>query len=165
MLFTCQSNAQTTIETVTVQPYKELSYGAFFKSLTIRSDGTHAEYIDGFEYEWGYTYELKIKATKLSNPPMDGGDTEYELLEVISKTKAIDDFRFNLRLESEVYLAGDSASSFEKIGDRTFLYLKEIKITVTAALLKQFQEVIENGKSAVGVFGFTKDGIELVGFA
>jgi hypothetical protein len=155
---TLQSFAQSTIETVTIEPYKELSYGAFFKSLTISSEDTYAEYIDGFEYEWGFIYELKIKATKLKNPPMDAGDTDYELLEVISKTKASDDFRFKLRLEHEVYLGGDSAGSLEKIDENTYRYLKEINMVVPDNLLETFKTILANNKNKVGIFGFNDDG-------
>lgn len=164
IFISAQLSAQTKVSTVTIDPYKSLSYGAFFKSLTLHSDDTHAEYIDGFEFEWGYLYELKIKSIKLKNPPMDAGDTNYELIKEISKTKAPEDYRFELRLENEVYLGGDSASAFEKIDDATYMYLKEIKITVPETLQLSFLAIIEKGKSKVGIFRFTEDGITLIGF-
>lgn len=43
--------------------------------------------IVGFNYELGYRYRILVKVTKLSNPPMDSGDTEYELIKIISKVK------------------------------------------------------------------------------
>ncbi|EEI93266.1 hypothetical protein HMPREF0765_1068 [Sphingobacterium spiritivorum ATCC 33300] len=43
--------------------------------------------ITGFSYELGFEYRILVKATKLANPPMDSGDTEFELIKVISKTK------------------------------------------------------------------------------
>ncbi|SUJ27164.1 Uncharacterised protein [Sphingobacterium spiritivorum] len=43
--------------------------------------------IAGFYYEQGFEYRILVKATKLANPPMDSGDTEFELIKVISKTK------------------------------------------------------------------------------
>ncbi|MGJ1196422.1 DUF4377 domain-containing protein [Sphingobacterium spiritivorum] len=43
--------------------------------------------IAGFSYELGFEYRILVKATKLANPPMDSGDTEFELIKVISKTK------------------------------------------------------------------------------
>ncbi|GAB5416602.1 MAG: hypothetical protein Crog4KO_34260 [Crocinitomicaceae bacterium] len=158
VLISVQLSAQTTIKTVTIDPYKSLSYGAFFKSLTLHSEDTHAEYIDGFEFEWGYTYELKLKSTKLTSPPEDGSDTDYALIKEISKTKAPDDYRFELRLENEVYLGGDSAEALTEIDDSSYMYLREIKIVVPEELQEEFQQVIEQGKSKVGVFGFNDDG-------
>nr|WP_315035622.1 DUF4377 domain-containing protein [uncultured Chryseobacterium sp.] len=44
--------------------------------------------IIGFNYEPGYEYKVLIKLTKVTNPPADGSDTNYELIKVISKEEA-----------------------------------------------------------------------------
>ena len=44
-------------------------------------------FIDGFEFEPGYTYTLKVKIIHLANPPQDGYDVQYKLLSLLSKTK------------------------------------------------------------------------------
>lgn len=44
-------------------------------------------FIDGFEFEAGYSYTLKVKITHLANPPQDGYNVRLELLSLISKTK------------------------------------------------------------------------------
>lgn len=43
--------------------------------------------INGFTYEDGYEYKLKIKKTTLSNPPADDSSIVYNLIEVMSKEK------------------------------------------------------------------------------
>lgn len=43
--------------------------------------------IEGFEYESGYLYVLKVNKYKIKNPPADGSSIGYKLLEVLSKTK------------------------------------------------------------------------------
>ena len=43
--------------------------------------------IEGFEYEEGFIYNLKIRVEKVANPPADGSDRKYILIEVISKEK------------------------------------------------------------------------------
>lgn len=43
--------------------------------------------IEGFTYEPGFEYILKVKTEKIENPPMDGSSTRYILVEEISKTK------------------------------------------------------------------------------
>lgn len=40
-----------------------------------------------FEYEEGYEYELRVVKKTLANPPYDGNNIEYRLLEILSKTK------------------------------------------------------------------------------
>ncbi len=44
--------------------------------------------IDGFSYERGYEYKLKIQRTTLANPPADGSSYTYKLIKVLSKQKA-----------------------------------------------------------------------------
>ena len=43
--------------------------------------------IEGFNYEEGYFYELKVKVTPVKNPPADGSTMYYTLIKVVSKTK------------------------------------------------------------------------------
>jgi len=43
-------------------------------------------WIDGFDFEAGFNYELRIKKTKRDRPLLDVGEYEYTLLEVLSKT-------------------------------------------------------------------------------
>ncbi len=43
--------------------------------------------IKGFEYQKGYEYQLLVNEKVLANPPQDGGDTEYSLIKILSKTK------------------------------------------------------------------------------
>ncbi|SFL37105.1 protein of unknown function [Porphyromonadaceae bacterium KH3CP3RA] len=43
--------------------------------------------IQGFDYEKGYEYELRVKKTTLGNPPADGNLYTYELLTVLHKKK------------------------------------------------------------------------------
>lgn len=44
-------------------------------------------FVDGFIFESGYFYTLKVKITHLNNPPLDAYDVQYELISLISKTK------------------------------------------------------------------------------
>lgn len=43
--------------------------------------------IEGFTYEPGFEYILKVKKEKIENPPMDGSSIKYILVKQISKTK------------------------------------------------------------------------------
>ena len=43
-------------------------------------------HIEGFEWEAGYEYELRVKVTENDNPPADASSLHYQLVEVVSKT-------------------------------------------------------------------------------
>ncbi|MFY0607047.1 MAG: DUF4377 domain-containing protein [Cyclobacteriaceae bacterium] len=43
--------------------------------------------IEGFDYEPGFIYDLKIKKTTIENPPADGSSILYELVKIQSKTQ------------------------------------------------------------------------------
>jgi len=43
--------------------------------------------IKGFTYEKGHYYKLRIKVTRLGNPPADGAIEKYELISILSDTK------------------------------------------------------------------------------
>jgi hypothetical protein len=43
--------------------------------------------IEDFNYEVGYEYKLKVLKTHLANPPADGLDVKYKLIEIILKSE------------------------------------------------------------------------------
>ncbi|MFN2236007.1 MAG: DUF4377 domain-containing protein [Anaerolineales bacterium] len=43
--------------------------------------------IQGFEWEAGYTYKLRVAIYPVENPPADASSLRYELLEVVNKTE------------------------------------------------------------------------------
>lgn len=45
------------------------------------------ETIEGFIYEEGFEYVLKVKISKIKNPPADASDLKYKLIEIIAKEK------------------------------------------------------------------------------
>ncbi|HEX8274296.1 MAG TPA: DUF4377 domain-containing protein [Longimicrobiaceae bacterium] len=44
--------------------------------------------IEGFRYEPGFSYRLRVLKTPVPNPPADGSSVEWRLLEVLEKTRA-----------------------------------------------------------------------------
>ncbi|MEM7208815.1 MAG: DUF4377 domain-containing protein [Pseudomonadota bacterium] len=70
--------------------------------------------IDGFTFEWGYRYTLRIAATEIEDPPADASSIQYSLLEQIARTAATDAGEFDVmvlatdlnieRRESDLYL-------------------------------------------------------------
>ena len=44
--------------------------------------------IEGFDYEQGYLYRLKVEKIQVENPPADASSIRYRLVELLDKTKA-----------------------------------------------------------------------------
>lgn len=49
--------------------------------------GNFYGFIDGFDYEPGYEYVLKVDSSRVVNPPQDGSAIKDTLLEQVSKSK------------------------------------------------------------------------------
>ncbi|TCK07607.1 DUF4377 domain-containing protein [Marinobacterium mangrovicola] len=45
--------------------------------------------IQGFEYEEGYQYRLKVARSERENPPADASRYEYQLIEITSKLQVM----------------------------------------------------------------------------
>jgi len=45
--------------------------------------------IEGFEWEPGYTYELRVAVHQVENPPADASSLRYELIEVVDKVETL----------------------------------------------------------------------------
>ena len=124
--------------TVTIEPYKHATNGAFHTFLALTCSDRGVEYIDGFDFEWGYTYKLELKQIKLAQPMEDAGDTDYHLIKVISKEAVADSTTFKTNLIGWVQLAPNlkddtGAFAFNKdgtctyLGEMTFNYAKELE--------------------------------------
>ncbi len=44
--------------------------------------------IEGFHYEPGYNYKLRVQKTPIENPPMDASSIQWTLVEQLEKTPA-----------------------------------------------------------------------------
>jgi len=44
--------------------------------------------IEGFQYEEGFIYTLKVRIDKVENPPADASSRKYILLKLVSKKRA-----------------------------------------------------------------------------
>lgn len=136
---------------VAVEPYMHVTHGAFFKQLTLCSKDGDIDFIQGFEYEWGYFYELKIAERKIKQPPADASDTEYILLKILSKRKVPENYQFKLLLDKDLYLGpGEPVSTFKPINDSTYLYFDQIAIEVDPTLRKAFGKIMFEGDVRYG---------------
>ena len=91
-----KDNNMDKIITMTVASKKVASFTSIapITSLNVKIEGnsqgwfplTNQE-IQGFEYEEGFEYVLKVSQIHVENPPADGSSIGYVLIEVLSKSK------------------------------------------------------------------------------
>lgn len=91
----CDKNDDYTVREWTVASQLGISHGfhTLQPVLLVKANDDTSwravyEGIEGFDYEPGYEYKLRIKAKQLAEPPQDASSVRYSLLELISKTPA-----------------------------------------------------------------------------
>jgi hypothetical protein len=171
LFFSCGLFAQdkSKIIEVNILPYKTIANGAFFKSLVIKSDEDALEYLNNFDFQWGYHYKLKVRRIELAKPPADGSSIEYELIKVLSKEKANPLDTFQLLLQGQKYLGppsdDDTYEMMKPMSDSTYLYDGEIELIVPENFKAKFNEALMPEKWIFGKFVFAENNkIRLIGF-
>lgn len=144
-------------DTVAVAPYLQLSYGAFFKSLALKTDHPSIDHIEGFDFEWGMAATLTVAHRKLAQPPADASAYSTQLIEVLSIETVAPDFNFALRLEPDLYLGlGEQASTLQAIDDNTYRYFNEVSIEVPGHLKLEFEAMLDDKQPRTGRFVFAE---------
>ncbi|MEL7147915.1 MAG: DUF4377 domain-containing protein [Bacteroidota bacterium] len=104
--------------------------------------------IEGFEYEWGYTYDLKAIKRTINNPPADGSSIEFILKEVTSKEAVLAEDVFTIRLRS--LLRGfDQIVTQDESNNYSLLNQQQINC---GDLCIQLSEALTNHTEVSGVF-------------
>lgn len=150
---------------VTIEPYKSATNGAFYTFLALKCSDRSVEYIDGFDFEWGYIYELKLKRTKLAQPMEDAGDTDYDLIKIISKKAVADSTTFETLLVGWVQLAPnieDDQGAFAFNNDGTCTYLDQMTFIYTNEFEVKLRALNKAEGYKKGVFMFLNGEIHLV---
>lgn len=132
------------IDTISIEPYLSCQNYEHFRRLTLISSDSEAEYIDGFHFEWGFTYKLKVEVEKLSPELSDGSRYDFALLEIISKTKAPEATTFKFFIAPHMYyyeIEDEDDFTLKAINDSTYLYFDEVEIEVPEALRTQFSDL------------------------
>ena len=134
-----------------------------FKRLTLSSTDSYTEYIEDFNFEWGYLYVLNVTETKLKEPLSDGTKFEYKFNHIVSKTKIADTIQFKLFIDPiRYYYELDSSeqsmnSTLEVMNDSTYLYFDKVEIEVPDNLKTQFQKIVSRKRTGVGYFTFINE--------
>lgn len=100
--------------------------------------------IEGFDYELGYIYDLKVRKVEVENPPMDGSSIRYILVNVRSKEKVPAGASFDINVKNFGY-------SFITENEDGFYLLNQYKIDCNS-LCETLQSDIESKETVTGSF-------------
>jgi hypothetical protein len=152
-------------KTITVEPYMSAQNYEHFKRLVLNSSASEAEFIEGFEFQWGYYYTLKVKEEKIL-PLSDGTRFNYYLTEIVSKEKVPDSLAFNMFVDPLRYYhkivsgglntKGDEQKNYtlSQINDSVYFYMDEVEIEVPQSLQDRFRTKLNEEVGFRGVFTF-----------
>ena len=100
--------------------------------------------IEGFEYEAGYVYDLKVRKIKIQNPPQDASNLKYILQRVVSKEKISEDENFDIKLKW-------AGNNFVQNSNNEFSILGEYMIDCEP-LCEELSQALENNEEVTGTF-------------
>jgi 6-phosphogluconolactonase (cycloisomerase 2 family) len=129
--------APVEVKTLTLQPYRAFCTGVGPSLCYVtETDGQQTlmyNEIEGFTFEWGTTYELRVRVEPVANPPADSSSLRYVLEEVISAEPAPADFTFEISLPPMVITAN---------GDGTFTFLGEQRFGCQPAMCAEIESLL-----------------------
>ncbi len=148
------------IKTITVEPYMRTQNYEHFKRMVLNSSDSQAQYIVGFEFDWGYLYSLRVKQTTIG-PLSDGTMYDYSLIETISKTKVAYSTTFTMSVDPLRYYENQanitSNNTLKILNDSTYLYMDLVELEIPQQEQSRFQANNDNGVSFVGDFRFVNE--------
>ena len=155
-------------KTITIEPQMYTQNYEHFKRLVLDSPDSEAEYIDGFDFEWGYFYTLKVKEIYIGELS-DGTRYEYFLLKVISKEKVSDTAIFRMSIDPLRYYhkleEGVSNYTLNQLNDSTYFYMDQVEIEIPQNFQESFRKKKDNEINFRGNFKFVnRKRVRLVSF-
>ena len=110
--------------------------------------------IEGFVYEWGYVYNLKVSKRSIANPPEDASSIAYSLEEIVSKEAVATNVTFNIDLQN---VSNSIENTLQKDDDTTFTLLYEQQIDC-GQLCDELEEALIGNNRVTGTFVHADDG-------
>jgi hypothetical protein len=148
---------QAVVKEIKIEPYMYTQNYEHFKRLVLDSPNSEAEYVDGFDFEWGYFYTLKVKEIYIGELS-DGTRYEYSLLKVISKEKVSDTVIFRMSIDPLRYYhkleEGVSNYTLSQLNDSTYFYMDQVEIEIPQNFQESFRKKKDNKINFRGDFKF-----------
>jgi hypothetical protein len=155
--------------TVVVEPYKNVEFYEHFKRLVLKTEPTGIDFIENFDFEWGYRYTLEVESEELGSWLSDGTTHHYKLTKIISKETVDSNYEFSLYLDYHRYYydEGDTSMAYtlKSDSDSNFVYFEEVMLEIPIRWMDAFKalKTSENGRIARFVF-IKPNHLRLLGF-
>ncbi len=146
--------------TIRINPFLSFQNYEHFKRLTLSSPDVNVEYIDGFEFDWGYHYVVSLQETELESQLSDGTKYQYSLNSIVSKEKLPDSTQFKLFIDANRYYNIPMNDQLEDnatllpLTDSSYLYFNQVIIEVPYQLKTEFKQILDGKTSKWGTFIF-----------
>ena len=132
------------ITTLTVHHYRNgcIGEGAFL-CLQVSSDGGAIENfysaIEGFDFEWGYRYDLDVRVEEIANPPADGSSLRYRLIDEVARTRIAFPEEVSVWVPAtDVHFEPLSATQFRISDGQTFICAPSDCATLNSLIAQRF---------------------------
>ncbi len=110
--------------------------------------------IEGFDYEWGYTYDLKVRKENIENPPEDASSIRYVLEDLIQKSRVSQEETFELRLKSQDFGIPSMVTRDETSG---YLFF-DVKSLECQTFCEEMEEALETNEEVTATFVHSNSG-------
>ncbi|NDJ52847.1 MAG: DUF4377 domain-containing protein [Chloroflexi bacterium] len=139
-------------ETYVVAAHKQECQGEALQLcwLITQPDGDEAvellyDRIDGFDYQWGYTYVIRVEEAGVANPSADGSSVERQLIEVVEQSPVPAGTRFQMDLTGgQGYVVEVEENVFEVWDEVRFTCGPDINCdTVRRGLFEELRFTVE----------------------
>ena len=129
--------APVQIVTITLEPYRTFCSGVgpqlcYVANVDGQETLLYGE-IEGFTFEWGTAYELRVRVEPVANPPADASSIRYVLEAVLSQEPVRPDFTFEITVPPMIITPND---------DGTFTVLGELNFTCAEAMCAEIEALL-----------------------
>lgn len=116
-----------------------MTTSTYLCTMTKASDGTRwlPRNIEGFEYQPGYEYTLKVRITQVSNPPADSASETYRLVS--------EEARVPVARDSKFMISASQADTVRKVDATTYRIHNRRLLTCAPALCQRIDALIGQG--------------------
>ena len=156
-LLSCNAPQPSTVKMLYLNHYRVECAGPFLRLCYLDRENTDDTWsyrysdVIGLEYEWGYTYMLRVREEQVPNPLRDQSSIKTTLLEVLRKEKVSPDVRFQIELTikegsdeySEQYIVQKAADLFEFHQAKEFTCPKEVCAQLSGLLDENWKVTLE----------------------
>ena len=153
----CSGSPRPTVETLYLNHYMIECAGPYLQLCHLDKEDIADTWmyryssVIGLEYEWGYTYTLRVREEQIQDPLPDMGSVTTTLLKVLSKEKVASDVRFEIELTTqessnefaEEFIVQKAANLFEFHGVKEFTCSEAVCTELSGLLDKNLKVTLE----------------------